>query len=231
MFGRALQRAVDKVYAAASRTSSRPWETNAFAAKVISRSTTVVCVRKGNEVVIAADGQVTRDSEILKPNVRKVRRLGPDKDVLCGFAGTTADAYALLDRLESKIEEHPRQLTRAAVELAKLWRTDKYLRNLDAVLLIADSSTSLFVSGSGDVLEPHLNCAAVGSGGNVALGAARALLECETSLTAEEIAHKAVGIAADVDVFTSNVILSEKIVASEEDSGAGDEDIAETLNA
>ena len=96
------------------------WQQGAFSAKLASRSTTVVCVRKGDQVVIAADGQVTRDSEILKPNVRKVRRVGPEKDVLCGFAGTTADAYALLDRLESKIEEHPKQLTRAAVELAKL---------------------------------------------------------------------------------------------------------------
>jgi ATP-dependent HslUV protease subunit HslV len=165
-------------------------------------------VRKGNQVVIAGDGQVSLGNTVIKASAQKVRRIG-DGSVIAGFAGATADAFTLFERLESKLEKHPNQLTRAAVELAKEWRTDKYLRRLEALLTVADANVSLLITGQGDVLEPENNITGIGSGGNYALSAARALIE--TDLTAEEIAKKSIQIAADICVFTNNNITSEKI--------------------
>ena len=170
--------------------------------------TTIISVRKGNQVVIAGDGQVSLGNTVIKASAQKVRRIG-DGSVIAGFAGATADAFTLFERLESKLEKHPNQLTRAAVELAKEWRTDKYLRRLEALLTVADSNVSLLITGQGDVLEPENNITGIGSGGNYALSAARALIE--TGLTAEEIAKKSIQIAADICVFTNNNITSEKI--------------------
>ena len=149
--------------------------------------TTIISVRKGNQVVIAGDGQVSLGNTVIKASAQKVRRIG-DGSVIAGFAGATADAFTLFERLESKLEKHPNQLTRAAVELAKEWRTDKYLRRLEALLTVADANVSLLITGQGDVLEPENNITGIGSGGNYALSAARALIE--TDLTAEEIAKK-----------------------------------------
>ena len=170
--------------------------------------TTIISVRKGNQVVIAGDGQVSLGNTVIKASAQKVRRIG-DGSVIAGFAGATADAFTLFERLESKLEKHPNQLTRAAVELAKEWRTDKYLRRLEALLTVADANVSLLITGQGDVLEPENNITGIGSGGNYALSAARALIE--TELTAEEIAKKSIQIAADICVFTNNNITSEKI--------------------
>ena len=170
--------------------------------------TTIISVRKGNQVVIAGDGQVSLGNTVIKASAQKVRRIG-DGSVIAGFAGATADAFTLFERLESKLEKHPNQLTRAAVELAKEWRTDKYLRRLEALLTVADANVSLLITGQGDVLEPENNITGIGSGGNYALAAARALIE--TDLTAEEIAKKSIQIAADICVFTNNNITSEKI--------------------
>ena len=170
--------------------------------------TTIISVRKGNQVVIAGDGQVSLGNTVIKASAQKVRRIG-DGSVIAGFAGATADAFTLFERLESKLEKHPNQLTRAAVELAKEWRTDKYLRRLEALRTVADANVSLLITGQGDVLEPENNITGIGSGGNYALSAARALIE--TDLTAEEIAKKSIQIAADICVFTNNNITSEKI--------------------
>jgi len=170
--------------------------------------TTIISVRKGNQVVIAGDGQVSLGNTVIKASAQKVIRIG-DGSVIAGFAGATADAFTLFERLESKLEKHPNQLTRAAVELAKEWRTDKYLRRLEALLTVADANVSLLITGQGDVLEPENNITGIGSGGNYALSAARALIE--TDLTAEEIAKKSIQIAADICVFTNNNITSEKI--------------------
>ena len=140
--------------------------------------TTIISVRKGNQVVIAGDGQVSLGNTVIKASAQKVRRIG-DGSVIAGFAGATADAFTLFERLESKLEKHPNQLTRAAVELAKEWRTDKYLRRLEALLTVADANVSLLITGQGDVLEPENNITGIGSGGNYALSAARALIETD----------------------------------------------------
>jgi ATP-dependent HslUV protease subunit HslV len=155
--------------------------------------TTIISVRKDNQVVIAGDGQVSLGNTVIKASAQKVRRIG-DGSVIAGFAGATADAFTLFERLETKLEKHPNQLTRAAVELAKEWRTDKYLRRLEALLLVADANVSLLITGQGDVLEPENNIAGI-----------------HTDLTAEEIAKKSIGIAAEICVFTNNNITSEKI--------------------
>jgi ATP-dependent HslUV protease subunit HslV len=170
-------------------------------------ATTIVTVRKGGKVVIAGDGQVTMgQAVVMKGNARKVRRIGKNGEVLAGFAGATADAFTLLDRLERKLEQYPDQLMRACVELAKDWRTDKYLRNLEAMMLVANKDVTLCVTGNGDVLEPEQGVMAIGSGGNYALAAARALID--TDKDAEEIARRAMEIAADICVFTnSNLVL------------------------
>ena len=170
--------------------------------------TTIISVRKGNQVVIAGDGQVSLGNTVIKSTAQKVRKLA-NSDVIAGFAGATADAFTLFERLEEKLEKHPNQLTRACVELAKDWRTDKYLRRLEALLTVADSNTSLLITGMGDVLEPEGSIIGIGSGGNYALAAARAL--SDTDLTAEDIARKSIKIASDICVFTNDNLTVEKI--------------------
>ena len=170
--------------------------------------TTIISVRKDNQVVIAGDGQVSLGNTVIKGSAQKVRKIG-DGNVIAGFAGATADAFTLFERLESKLEKHPNQLTRAAVELAKEWRTDKYLRRLEALLTVADANVSLLITGQGDVLEPENNISGIGSGGNYALSAAKALID--TDLSAEEIAKKSIQIAAEICVFTNSNITIEKI--------------------
>ena len=171
--------------------------------------TTVLCVRKADRVVIAADGQVSFGNTVMKSNARKLRRLGGGA-VIAGFAGATADAFTLFERLESKLEQYPDQLMRAAIELAKDWRTDRYLRRLEALMAVADKDVSLLLSGTGDVLEPEGGIIAIGSGGNYALSAARALIDVE-GLDAEAIARKAMTIAADICVYTNHNIVIEKL--------------------
>ena len=178
--------------------------------------TTVLCVRKGDEVVVMADGQVTMGAEVVKPNVRKVRRIGAGGNVIGGFAGATADAFTLFERLETKLEEHPGQLTRAAVELAKAWRTDKYLRRLDAVMVVADSEQSLQITGGGDVLEPHDGIIGIGSGGSYALSAARALADVP-GMDAMAIAKKSMGIAADLCIYTNHNFTVEALPKRKDD--------------
>jgi len=168
--------------------------------------TTILSVRKGGHVVIVGDGQVSMGNTIVKANAKKVRRIGKG-DVIAGFAGATADAFALFERLESKLEMHPGNLARACVELAKDWRTDRYLRRLEAMMAVADKSSSLILSGTGDVLEPEDSLIGIGSGGAFALAAARALLPLDFS--AEEIARKAMAIAAGICVFTNENITME----------------------
>ena len=168
--------------------------------------TTILSVRKGGKVVIAGDGQVSMGNTVMKPNAKKVRPLGKG-EVIAGFAGATADAFTLLERLERKLETHNGQLMRAAVELAKDWRTDKYLRNLEAMMIVADKDVTLVLTGNGDVLEPLHGIAAIGSGGNYALSAARALKDYEPD--AEVLARKAMAIAADICVFTNDQLTVE----------------------
>ncbi|RMF10807.1 MAG: ATP-dependent protease subunit HslV [Alphaproteobacteria bacterium] len=163
--------------------------------------TTILSVRKGNKVVIAGDGQVSLGQTVIKAGARKVRPVG-DGNVIAGFAGATADAFTLFERLEAKLERHSGQLVRACVELAKDWRTDRYLRRLEAMMAVADRSTSLMLTGTGDVLEPDDGIIAIGSGGNYALAAARALYD--QNLDAEAIARRAMEIAADICVYTNN---------------------------
>lgn len=171
--------------------------------------TTIISVRKGNEVIVAGDGQVSFGNTVMKSNARKVRRIGGGK-VLAGFAGATADAFTLMERLEAKLEAHPDQLVRACVELAKDWRTDKYLRRLEAMMAVCDKDTSLILSGTGDVVEPENGLIAIGSGGLYALSAARALMDND-DLLAEDVARKAMKIAADICVFTNDNLIVEKI--------------------
>jgi ATP-dependent HslUV protease subunit HslV len=170
--------------------------------------TTIVAVRKGGQTVIAGDGQVSMGSTVVKANARKVRRLADGK-VIAGFAGATADAFTLLDRLEQKLEQYPGQLARACVELAKDWRTDRYLRRLEAMLICADGESVFTVTGTGDVLEPEYGVTAVGSGGPFALAAARALYDFD--LSAEDIARRAMAIAADICVYTNTNLTLESI--------------------
>ena len=172
--------------------------------------TTIVGVRKNGEVVVAGDGQVSLGQTVIKGSAKKVRRLSPGgQDVVCGFAGSTADAFTLLERLESKLEATPGQLLRACVELAKDWRTDKYLRNLEAMIIVTDGKDLFIITGAGDVLEPEHDIAAIGSGGNFALAAARALMPSDK--TAEEIAKEAIKIAADICVYTNGRLTVESI--------------------
>ena len=163
--------------------------------------TTILCVRRGAKVVIAGDGQVSLDKTVMKNTARKVRRLG-EGNVVAGFAGSTSDAFALFDRFEAKLKEHQKNITRACVELGKEWRTDRFLRRLEALLVVADREKTFILSGSGDVVEPDHGIAAVGSGGHYALAAARALME-HTQLSAREVAQTAMGIAADIDIYTN----------------------------
>ena len=175
----------------------------------IIRSTTVICVRRNGQVVMAADGQVTLGDHVLKHSARKIRRLYQDK-ILAGFAGSTADAFNLFTRFESKLEQFAGNLGRAAVELAKDWRTDKMLRNLEALLLVADVSQTFLISGSGDVIDPDEPLAAIGSGGSYATAAARALIE-NTDLSAREIAGKAMKIAGQICIYTNDQVTFEEL--------------------
>jgi ATP-dependent HslUV protease subunit HslV len=172
-------------------------------------ATTILSVRKDGQVVMAGDGQVSMGQTIVKGNARKVRRIG-NGQIIAGFAGATADAFTLFERLEAKLERHPGQLLRAAIELAKDWRTDRYLRKLEALMAVADKDVSLLLSGTGDVLEPEGGIIAIGSGGNYALSAARALIDVE-GLDAEAIARKSMKIAADICVYTNHNIVIEKL--------------------
>lgn len=172
--------------------------------------TTIIGVKKDGQVVIAGDGQVSLGQTVIKGTARKVRRLSPGGfDVVAGFAGSTADAFALLERLEAKLEATPGQLARASVELAKDWRTDKYLQKLEALLIVTDGAEMYVITGAGDVLEPEHNVTAIGSGGNYALAAARALMDSD--LTAEEVARKAMAIASDICVYTNGNLTIESI--------------------
>ena len=171
-------------------------------------ATTILMVRKGGRTVIGGDGQVSLGATVIKSNARKVRRLGKGA-VIGGFAGATADAFTLFERLEAKLEQYPAQLTRACVELAKDWRTDRYLRRLEAMMLVADRETGLVLSGTGDVLEPEGGVMGIGSGGMYALAAARALMDTDTD--AEAIVRKAMGIAADICVYTNRELVVESL--------------------
>ncbi|TFJ87554.1 hypothetical protein NSK_000905 [Nannochloropsis salina CCMP1776] len=180
-------------------------------------ATTILCVRKGDKVVMMGDGQVSQGATVVKPNAKKVRRLG--QDIIAGFAGSTADCFTLMERLERKLEEHPGQLTRACVDLAKAWRTDKYLRRLEASLLVADKNVSFEITGLGDVLEPKDGVIAIGSGGTFALAAAKALLDRE-DMDAEQIAHKAMSIAAEICVYTNNNFVTEVVGGDKKNESA-----------
>lgn len=171
--------------------------------------TTIALIRKDGEVVIAGDGQVSIGNTVMKSTAKKVRKI-EKRNIIAGFAGSTADAFTLFERLESKLEKHGGQLTRAAVELAKDWRSDKYLRRLEALMLVADKDKSFVITGQGDVLEPEYGVVAIGSGGNYALAAARAMIDDKTK-TAEEIAKRSIEIASDICVFTNNNITIEKL--------------------
>jgi ATP-dependent HslUV protease subunit HslV len=171
--------------------------------------TTILSVRKNGKVAIAGDGQVSLGSTILKSNAKKIRKLG-DGSIIGGFAGATADAFTLFERLEAKLEQYPNQLMRACVELAKDWRTDKYLRRLEAMMIVIDKNVSLVLTGNGDVLEPEDGITGIGSGGNFALAAARALFSID-DMSAEEIVKKSMKIAADLCVYTNNNIVIETL--------------------
>ena len=173
--------------------------------------TTILTVRKGGTVVVGGDGQVSIGQTVIKHNAKKVRKLGKG-DVIGGFAGATADAFTLFERLEAKLEQYPGQLTRAAVELAKDWRTDRYLRRLEAMMIVADKDVSLVLTGTGDVLEPEAGVMAIGSGGNYALAAARALEEQD--LDAEAIVRRAMRIAAEICVYTNDSLVIESLDAA-----------------
>ena len=177
------------------------------------KGTTIVSVRRGNKVVIGGDGQVSQGNTVMKGNARKVRRLYKDQ-VIAGFAGGTADAFTLFERFEEQLEKHHGKLTRAAVELAKLWRTERSLRRLEALLVVADKQSSLIITGNGDVIEPEDSLMAIGSGGPYAQSAAKALLQ-NTDLSAKEIVEKSLTIAAEVCVFTNNNHTIEELDISE----------------
>jgi len=176
----------------------------------IIKSTTIIGIRKKNLVVIAGDGQASFGNTIMKPNVKKVRRLGSEDSVIAGFAGSTADAFALFERLELKLDQYKNQLKRACVELAKDWRTDRYLRRLEAMMIVADKDISLLISGTGDVIETDDGILAIGSGGPYANSAAKALIK-NTDMNAKEVALESIKIAADICVFTNHNIVVEEI--------------------
>src|SRR5512137_2421223 len=179
-------------------------------ASAIWHGTTILTVRKGGKVVVGGDGQVSIGQTVIKANAKKVRKLGKG-EVIGGFAGATADAFTLFERLEAKLEQYPGQLTRAAVELAKDWRTDRYLRRLEAMMIVADANVSLVLTGTGDVLEPETGVMGIGSGGNYALAAARALID--TDLDAETIVRRALAIAAEICVYTNDKVVVETMQA------------------
>ena len=178
--------------------------------KNIINSTTIIGIRKNNRIVIAGDGQATFGNTIMKANVKKVRRIGSDNLVIAGFAGSTADAFALFERLETKLDQYKNQLKRACVELAKDWRTDRYLRRLEAMMIVANKDVSLLLSGTGDVIETDDGILAIGSGGPYANSAAKALLK-NTNMNAKEVAIESLNIAADICVYTNHNIVVEEI--------------------
>lgn len=178
--------------------------------EAVWHGTTILCLRKGGKVVIAGDGQVTMGQTVVKSNARKLRRLGSGGGVIAGFAGATADAFALFERLEGKLEQYPGQLTRACVELTKDWRTDRYLRRLEAMMAVADKDVSLILSGTGDVLEPEDGIIGIGSGGTYALAAARALVDVP-DMDAEAIVRKSMAIAARICVYTNEKLTLEAL--------------------
>ena len=178
--------------------------------KNIIKSTTIVGIRKENLVVIVGDGQASLGNTVMKANVKKVRRLGDNSSIIAGFAGSTADAFALFERLESKLDQYKNQLKRACVELAKDWRTDRYLRRLEAMMIVADKDVSLLLSGTGDVIETDDGILSIGSGGPFALSAAKALIK-NTNLNAKEIAVESLNVAADVCIYTNHNIIIEEI--------------------
>ena len=182
------------------------------------RPTTILCVRKDDQVCLMGDGMVSQGSLTVKPNAVKIRRF-PASGVVVGFAGSTADAFTLLERLEGKLEEYPGQLARSCVELAKGWRTDKYLRRLEASLIVADSTVSLELTGNGDVIESHDGVLGVGSGSPYAIAAARALMD-QSHLSAEDVARKAMDIAADMDLYTNKEFKVELMEAKATDDGS-----------
>ena len=178
--------------------------------KEVIKSTTIIGIRKDNLVIVAGDGQASFGNTVMKANVKKIRRLGQDNSVISGFAGSTADAFALFERLESKLDQYKNQLKRACVELAKDWRTDRYLRRLEAMMIVADKDISLLLSGTGDVIESDDGILAIGSGGPYANSAAKALIK-NTNLNAKEIAIESLNIAADICIYTNHNIISETI--------------------
>ena len=178
--------------------------------KTSIHSTTIIGIRKDGHIVVAGDGQASMGNTIMKPNVKKVRRLGTDSSVIAGFAGSTADAFALFERLELKLEQYKNQLKRACVELAKDWRTDRYLRRLEAMMIVADKDVSLLLSGTGDVIDTDDGILAIGSGGPYANSAAKALIK-NTNMNAKDIALDSLKIAADICVFTNHNIVFEEI--------------------
>ena len=179
------------------------------ASSIQLHGTTILCVRKGKEVVIAGDGQVTLGHTVMKSTANKIRRLAGG-EIISGFAGSTADAFTLFERLEAKLEKHPTQLLRASVELAKDWRTDKFLRRLEAMMIVANKEITLILTGNGDVIEPEDGIATIGSGGNYALAAARALYG-QKDMNAEKIVRKAMSIAAEICIHTNGNITLERI--------------------
>ena len=178
--------------------------------KNLVKATTIIGIRLNNQVVVAGDGQASMGNTIMKANVKKVRRLGSKNSIIAGFAGSTADAFALFERLESKLEQYKNQLKRACVELAKDWRTDRYLRRLEAMMIVADKNVSLLLSGTGDVIETDDGILGIGSGGPYAISAAKALIK-NTDLDAEKIALESLNIAADICVYTNHNIIFEKL--------------------
>ena len=198
-----------KVSAAAAPGGRFSAPHNASARSPRIRSTTVICVRRGTSVVMAADGQVTMGEAVFKHTAKKIRRLYQDK-ILAGFAGSTADAFSLFGRFESKLEQYAGNLGRSAVELAKEWRTDKMLRNLEALLVVADLGQTFLISGSGDVIEPDEGIAAIGSGGSYAIAAGRALME-NTDLSARDVAEKSLRIAGQICIYTNDKITIEEL--------------------
>lgn len=180
-------------------------------ASTIFHGTTILCLKKGNDVVIGGDGQISIGNTIFKSSAKKLRTLS-NKKIVAGFAGSTADALTLFERLEAKLEKHSNQLIRSAVELTKDWRTDKYLRRLEAMLIVADINNILVLTGNGDVIEPEDSIAAIGSGGMYALAAARAFMLTKSDLNAEDIVRKSMSIAADICVFSNQNIIIEKVL-------------------
>ena len=183
---------------------------NSYSNSPTPHGTTILCLKKDQEVVIAADGQVSLGNSIMKATARKLRTLA-DNTIVAGFAGSTADAFTLFERLEAKLDKYSNQLTRSAVELAKDWRTDKYLRRLEAMLIVADKNNIFIITGNGDVIEPEDCVAAIGSGGLFALSAARAFMSTKSKMSAKDVALKSMNIAADICVFSNHNIITEKV--------------------